>query len=136
MHKVSHSITKSWTTRCCSINKLNESLKIFPDFSECYDFPRNFPSFSRFSQIFQFFQIFPWLSTFFLFLLRILTIAVSNISFVWREMIYFYMKFSKENLMVFMENAKLAILTTTLADQIFFASARKRRRKISLSQFA
>ena len=51
-------------------------------------------------------------------------------------MIYFYMKFSKENLTVFMENAKLAVLTTTLADQIFFASTRKRRRKISLSQFA
>ena len=68
MHKVSHSITKSWTTRCCSINKLNESLKIFPDFSLSamifQEISLRFPGFLRFFNFSKFSPDFPRFSCF------------------------------------------------------------------------
>ena len=49
-------MTKLWTAQCYSINKLNGSLKIFP---ECYDFPRAFQVFLDFSNFSLILQVVP-----------------------------------------------------------------------------
>ena len=61
---IGHSImTTLWTTKCCSINKLNGSLKIFPEFFWVLWFSKkflqNFPDFLNFSN-FPDFLGFPW----------------------------------------------------------------------------
>ena len=54
-------LTKLWTI-CYSINKLNRSSKIFPEFSLGVMIFQEIPEFSRFFLIFQIFQIFLWFS--------------------------------------------------------------------------